>query len=307
MNLQEKVIAQKYFQLKIYQKDGYEFQNFFTSIMNKYDNEFTTIKTQGSLGDRKNDGYIPSKGIYYQVYAPEKIDAKEAMEKIENDLDGLMSYWDSLCKVNEYNFVMNDKYKGAYPTINAKILEMGKKYNITTKLLLASQLESIFFQLKDEDVIEILGSIISVPMCNLSFPSLNDVIEGIMKLPFNSNESLINPAEMDEKIKFNNLNDEVTKILNQHSIYTGQLEEYFSNKGDFERERVQQVLTGIYEESKININDDVTDSSSVRFFYIVEKITPDAPNISIMNAIYILMSYYFEACDIFLNPNNEEN
>lgn len=307
MNLQEKVVAHKYFQLKIYQKDGYEFQNFFTSIMNKYDSGFMTIKTQGNIGDRKNDGYIPSKGIYFQVYAPEKIDAKEAIEKIENDLNGLMSYWDKLCKVKEYNFVMNDKYKGAYPTINAKILEVGKKYNIKTNLLLASQLENICFQLKDEEIEEILGNIIDVPMENLSFTSLNDVIEGIMKLPFKAKESLISPAEMNEKIKFNYLNQEVSNILNQYSIYTGQLEEYFFNKGEFERERVQQVLTGIYEEAKKQIEDNANDANSIRFFYIVDKITPEKPNISIMNAIYILMSYYFEACDIFLNPNNKEN
>lgn len=307
MNLQEKVIAHIMFKLKIYQKEGFEFQNFFTEIMNKYDNEFRTIKTQGNLGDRKNDGYISSKGIYYQVYAPEQIDAKEAIDKIEKDLEGLTNYWDNLCKVKEYNFVMNDKYKGAYPTINAKILEVGKKYNINAKLLLASQLENIFFQLKDEEIIEILGNIINVPIENLSFSSLNDVIEGIMKLPFKSNESLISPAEMDEKIKFNNLNEEVSNILNQHSIYTGQLEEYFSNKGDFEREKVQQVLTGIYEESKEQIKDDAIDSNSIRFFYIVDKIKPENSNISIMNAIYILMSYYFEACDIFLNPNSKEN
>ena len=153
MNIQEKAIAHAYFKLKIYQKDGYEFQNFFTSIMNKYDSEFTPIKTQGNIGDRKNDGYIPSKGIYYQVYAPEKVDATEAISKIENDLDGLIEYWNDKCPVKEFNFVMNDKYKGAYPTINAKILEVGKKYNITAKLLLASQIENIFFQLKDEEII----------------------------------------------------------------------------------------------------------------------------------------------------------
>lgn len=307
MNLQEKTMAQIHFKVKIYQKDGYEFQNFFTSIMNKYDSEFMTVKTQGNLGDRKNDGYIPSKGIYYQVYAPEKIDSKEAIEKIENDLDGLMSYWDSLCKVKEYNFVMNDKYKGAYPKINAKILEVGKKYNIRAKLLLASQLENIFFQLKDEDITEILGNIIDVPMENLSFSSLNDVVEGIMKLPFKMNDTLVNPAEMDEKIKFNNLNEKVSNILNQHSIYIGQLEEYFSNKGDFEREKVQRALIGVYENSKKDIGEEVVDKNSLRFFYIVDAITPENPNISIMNAIYILMSYYFEACDIFVNPNSEEN
>ncbi len=302
MNIQEKAIAHAYFKLKIYQKDGYEFQNFFTSIMNKYDSEFTPIKTQGNIGDRKNDGYIPSKGIYYQVYAPEKVDATEAISKIENDLDGLIEYWNDKCPVKEFNFVMNDKYKGAYPTINAKILEVGKKYNITAKLLLASQIENIFFQLKDEEIIEILGNIISVPIENLSFSSLNDVIEGIMKMPFKTNDSLIAPAEMEEKIKFNNLNEEVSKILNEHSIYIGQLEEYFSNKGDFEKEKVQQILTGIYEEAIKKISNNETDSNSIRFFYIVDKITPSKNNISIMNAIYILMSYYFEACDIFLNP-----
>lgn len=307
MDLKEKVIAQVYFKLKIYQKDGYEFQNFFTSIMNKYDSEFITVKPQGSIGDRKNDGYIPSKGIYYQVYAPEKVDATEAISKIENDLSGLIEYWNGICPIKEYNFVMNDKYKGAYPTINAKLLEVGTKYNINIKLLLASQIENIFFQLKDEEIMEILGNIISVPMENLSFNSLNDVIEGIMKLPFKINESLIAPAEMEEKVKFNNLNTQVSDILNQHSIYIGQLEEYFSNKGDFEREKVQQILTGIYEEARNNINNDVVDANSIRFFYIVDKITPEKSNISIMNAIYILMSYYFEACDIFLNPNNKEN
>ena len=307
MNIQEKVIAHAYFKLKIYQKDGYEFQNFFTSIMNKYDSEFTPIKTQGNLGDRKNDGYIPSKGIYYQVYAPERIDATEAISKIEHDLEGLIEYWNDKCPIKEFNFVMNDKYKGTYPTINAKILEVGEKYNIKAKLLLANQIEKIFFELKDEEIIDVLGNIISVPIENLSFSSLNDVIEGIMQLPFKIDESLIAPAEMEEKIKFNNLNTQVSNILNEHSIYIGQLEEYFSNKGDFEREKVQQILTGIYEESIKKICNDETDANSIRFFYIVDKITPSKNNISIMNAIYILMSYYFEACDIFLNPNNKEN
>ena len=126
-------------------------------------------------------------------------------------------------------------------------------------------------------------------------------------MPFKTNDSLIAPAEMEEKIKFNNLNEEVSKILNEHSIYIGQLEEYFSNKGDFEKEKVQQILTGIYEEAIKKISNNETDSNSIRFFYIVDKITPSKNNISIMNAIYILMSYYFEACDIFLNPNNKEN
>lgn len=73
MNLQEKIIAQMYFKLKIYEKNGYEFQNFFTSIMSKYETNYMPIKTQGRLGDRKNDGYIPNKGIYFQVYSQKRL------------------------------------------------------------------------------------------------------------------------------------------------------------------------------------------------------------------------------------------
>lgn len=306
MDLQEKIIAQMYFKLKIYQKNGYEFQNFFTSIMNKYEPNYMTIKTQGRLGDKKNDGYIPSKGIYFQVYSPEKMDANDAISKIEEDLKGLMEYWDKICKVKEYNFVINDKYAGAYPSINEKILKEGQKYNINAKLLLANHLENIFFKLKDEEITEILGSIITVPIENLSFNSLNEVINGIMNLPIKDTESLVLPAEMEEKIKFNNLNEQIENILNQHSIYTGQLEEYFSNKGDFEREKIQQILSNIYEESKNEIDEGDRDANSLRFFYIVKKITPPKASVSIINAVYILMSYYFESCDIFQNPNSEE-
>lgn len=113
--------------------------------MNKYDSEFTPIKTQGNIGDRKNDGYIPSKGIYYQVYAPERIDATEAINKIENDIDGLIKYWNDVCPIKEYNFVINDKYKGAYPTINAKILEVGKNIILRLNFYWRVKLKIYFF------------------------------------------------------------------------------------------------------------------------------------------------------------------
>lgn len=306
MTLQEKIIAQMLFKLKVYKKNAYEFQNFFTQIMSKYDKEFQTIKPQGKIGDRKNDGYIPSKGIYYQVYAPEKIDANDAIDKMETDLNGLIEYWNPICEIKEYNFVMNDKYLGAYPTINKKISELQEKYNIKTNLILASNLENIFFGLNDEEIQEVLESIITVPQENLSYSALNEVIEGIMNLPVEREISLITPAEMTEKIKFNNLNEQIANILTVHSIYVGQLEEYFYNQSNFERQKVQGILTKIYEDAKNDINEKLEDSSSMIFFLIVDKISPTKKTPSILNAIYILMAYYFESCDIFLNPNNKE-
>lgn len=307
MTLQEKIVAQMFFKAKIYTKNGYEFQNFCTKIISKYDKDFQPIKTQGKLGDRKNDGYIPTKGIYYQVYAPEKIDSKEAIDKIEEDIQGLIEYWDKKCKIKEYNFVINDKYLGAYPTINSKILEVQTKYNIEAKLVLASHLENMLFELADDEIQEVLETIIAVPQENLSYQALSEVIENIMNLPLGEPISLITPAEMDEKIRFNHLNNQISNILNVYSMYIGQLEEYFCNQSDFERQKIQEILTKVYEEVKDDIDDSIDDSSSIIFFTIVEKIAPRTKTVSILNATYTLMSYYFESCDIFLNPNDKEN
>ena len=74
MNVHEKTIARTLFQNKIYKAYGRSFEDFFVSIMNYSNTEFRQIKSCGNIGDRKNDGYIESEGIYYQVYAPENIE-----------------------------------------------------------------------------------------------------------------------------------------------------------------------------------------------------------------------------------------
>jgi len=73
MNDQEKALARLLFQNKINSLEGTAFENFFSQIMNYEDSEFEQIKPWGNIGDRKNDGFIRDKGIYFQVYAPEDI------------------------------------------------------------------------------------------------------------------------------------------------------------------------------------------------------------------------------------------
>ena len=308
MTYEERYMANLIFKAKILEKDAYEFQNFFTKIMSKYDPDFTPIKPQGRIGDRKNDGYNPKTGVYYQVYAPERIDSKDAIEKIEKDIEGLYEYWNSKCPIKEYCFVMNDKYKGVYPEIESKILEIENEYNIDAKLILAKDIENMFMELDFEKMIEIIGMITINDISKISFADLNSIIEYIINMPYNKEiENNILPAEMENKICFNNLNPQIANILNVHSIYIGQLEKYFSNKGNFEREKIQHILTQIYEEAKIQVSDELEDANSIRFFYIRDKILPEENSITINNAVFVLMAFYFESCDIFENPNNKEN
>lgn len=307
MTIEQRVMAQMMFKTKIYQKNANEFENFFTTLMSKVDKDFRQVKPQGKNGDRKNDGYNPNTGVYYQVYAPEEINTNYALEKMENDLKGLLDYWNDICPVKEYNFVINDKYFGVYPVLERKILELSNKYKVKTNLLTAKDLENMFMKLRYEEMVEVVGIIYVPEAKGISFIDLNEIIEYIMNMDYNiKEENLVIPAEMEEKIVFNNLNKEISNIINSFSIYTGQLEEYFINKGDFEREKIQQKLIQIYNETKIMIKDNVDDYSSLRFLAIVDKVLPKNRKFSTLQALYVLLSYYFETCDILENPNKKE-
>ncbi|MBN1382362.1 MAG: hypothetical protein JXA41_11850 [Deltaproteobacteria bacterium] len=102
------------FQLKIHEKNASEFQIFFEEIMQVAFEDFRKIKPYGKLGDKGNDGYRPSAGIYYQVYSPQKPDEKEleAARKLKADFDKLKSEWDQIATIKTFYFVYNDKRLG---------------------------------------------------------------------------------------------------------------------------------------------------------------------------------------------------
>ena len=98
MNTNEKMLVRQLFQNKIFRSDGQSFEDMFIAIMNYAEEYFQAIKPWGNIGDRKNDGYIKDKGIFYQVYAPENIETSyvNAVKKLKVDFNGLKALWDSI-------------------------------------------------------------------------------------------------------------------------------------------------------------------------------------------------------------------
>ena len=111
MTYNQKAQARIFFENKILKADGQAFEDLFTQIMNYKELDFQSIKPWGDIGDRKNDGYIKSRGIFYQVYAPQDIKKSypKVIDKIKTDFKGLTEQWSN---VREFYFVINDKYKG---------------------------------------------------------------------------------------------------------------------------------------------------------------------------------------------------
>ena len=58
----------------------------------EYSGDFQRVRPWGRAGDRKNDGWLPSKRILFQVYAPNEMAASEAINKIEEDFHGALNH-----------------------------------------------------------------------------------------------------------------------------------------------------------------------------------------------------------------------
>jgi hypothetical protein len=147
------------FQVKVHQKNGSEFQGFFEDIMQKaFSTDFKKIRPYGNLGDGGNDGYIPSKGFYYQVYAPMNPNEKDvdAAEKFKNNFNTLKNKWSEISKIKAYNFVFNDKYHGSSIELERAAAELkNDNPNIEFNIFRAIDIEKIFTGLNNDQLISL--------------------------------------------------------------------------------------------------------------------------------------------------------
>jgi hypothetical protein len=228
MSSDDLYISRRLFQLEVYKRNGQDFENFFSKIMRLHNPDFIQVKPQGQYGDRKNDGFIKSEGVYYQVYAPEDSTSKEkeTIDKIETDFAGLYSFWNSnVSPIKEFNFVLNDKYQGAYASLQQELAKIELVYtNVKCKSFLVQHLEDIFLRLPHNHIEDILGKVPSAEDINLNVSILNEVIEYLISLKNGYGVDTI-PANPDfeEKIIFNSLGNPVATLLRYGSYQDGAL------------------------------------------------------------------------------------
>ncbi len=299
MNVQEKTFARQLVQNKFLKADGQIFEDIFSAIMIYAETDFQQIKPWGNIGDRKNDGYIKTKGIFYQVYAPEDIRKSytNIVSKLKEDFDGLKAQWSP---VNEFYFVVNDKYKGVNADCEKIIQAIKKSYNLNNAgFLTAKDLENILFGLEDDQIYSITGFIPDPANIQLDFSILNEVIGYIMQLPLNNdNKSKIVLPDWNEKIKLNVLSEFVSQLLNNGSFQLHSLDEYLKNNSDFLVDSLRDKMNEVYSQEKENKSGDEL------FWAIVNAASPKAEQMY-QTSVIVIMSKYFETCDIFEEPVQE--
>lgn len=296
MTRDEKTISRILFQKKIHEADGQKFEDLFSAIMNYKEPDFTQVKPWGNIGDRKNDGCILNKGIYFQVHAPEDVKKSyhEIIKKIQTDFYGLQSHWGN---IQEFYYVLNDKYQG----VNAdalQLLETIKQSNNLKecKFILAKDLENTLYALDDDHIMAIAGHIPDpANLPSLDYGILNEILKHLKDKPLNSGTEKIVVPDWDEKIKFNNLSNNESARLTNGYFQLGTLSEYLKNNSDFTAQELQNKVSAMYQELTKSY------SGSELFWKLVNEISPRSSS-EYQSSSIVIMSMYFETCDIFEEP-----
>lgn len=148
------------FRLLVHESNGQKYEDLFVKVMGYADASFKPVKAHGNIGDRGNDGWCANGGKYFQVYAPEDLPSNDAasIKKMESDFEKLFSYWNVISPVQQYIFVVNDKYKGVSPHIYKAISDLKVRHHLNdATIFLASNLESLLFSQSPDVINSVLG------------------------------------------------------------------------------------------------------------------------------------------------------
>lgn len=296
MNSQEKALARLLFNSKIIKANGQAFEDIFTDIMNYADPDFQSIKPWGNIGDRKNDGYIKSKGVFFQVFSPEEITTSypKVINKLKCDFNGLLNHWSP---VNEFYFVVNDQYKGINADCEQAIQSIKQEHGLKNAgFKTAADLENLLFSLNEDEILNIVGFLPDPASIKLDYSVLSEILDHLMSLslPKTQDSHIIYP-DWDEKITFNSLEGLAAQYLNNGFFQVGSLDEYLNNQSNFFADEVKNKIREIYiEYSK--------EYSGNELFWKMVDVICAKPTIGFQAAGIVLISKYFETCDVFEEP-----
>jgi len=196
---------------------------------------------------------------------------------------------------------VNDKYLGVNADAEKAMQEIVRTNDlINGGFITPKDLENLLYTLTDDQIFAVTGPIpdpakISV----LNYSVVVEVIQHIMSLTLpKGEEPELRLPDWDEKILFNGLSSVTARYLNNGFIQVHSLETFLSRNGEFLADALRDRLNDIYiEESASYSGDDL-------FWNIVNRASPVAAQ-HYQSAVIVILSKYFESCDIFKEPDKD--
>lgn len=288
---------EKDFRIAFLESKGDGFQGLFEKLMTKaYPGDFLSCRPWGNLGDRKNDGYLPSARQLFQIYAPNELTERKAIEKINEDFLGAKSHWENY--FDEWIFVHNASDGRLGPHIIEVLAALGQQNpGIKIGHWGYEEMLRVFRQLKLSDLESWFGlSLTMEANINLGYADLEAVLTHIHVAPAPV------PSEVQDvsrgKIEANLLSEAVAQFLKigmQKSPLVGQFFNSWKNPTYGE-----QIATAFRNEY-LALRDATPPIHPDKIFGALEAWAGGHANTTPSHkaAVLAVMAYLFDQCEIF--------
>lgn len=300
------------FKLRVRGAFGDAFQLLVSDLWSYTDPDFQPISPWGSWGDGGNDGWIPQKGHYLQLYGPRATspsDPMGALRKALGDFEKLPAKWRD---VRQFTFVMNDHFAGIPAPIASGLQTLERERKVgAARAMGAGRLEAMFMDLAEDQRQLIVGG---VPQTKISFFDSTAVGELLSGLADRSSgaPTLIHDAnapDFGEKVNFNGLSESIGLYLKIYSYQAHIVDEFLVPRDQGLKQAIAIEIQKLYQRSKVEVPDSIENAPSVRYVWLTEQLIPQLarkhPHTfkAYREAAQIVLAKYFESCDVYEPPN----
>lgn len=300
------------FKVKLFEASGTSFQQLINQLFQYGAEGFQSIQPWGNWGDGGNDGWVESKGSYYQVYGPTPTSSSspvEVIKKAVGDFEKLPKKWED---VKNYYFVYNDRYAGVPAPLAAELQQLKKKYSlIDSRVIAGANLEAMFMGLDSGTRQLIVGG---VPSCEISHVDPRSVGELLSHLADKNDmfPSFLHEEapEFSEKIVFNGLTEPVSSFLKIFLYQASTIDDFLSRRDIGLSQTIAQEVNSLYKKGKSIIPDSEDNAPNIRYVWMVEQLIPDSMKKhthsmkAYREAAQVILSKYFETCDAYEHPDS---
>lgn len=300
------------FKIKLYEASGTTFQQFVNQLFNYSLDGFQSISPWGNWGDGGNDGWIPSKGHYYQIYGPQpnsKLNELKTIKKLIDDYNKLTDKWRN---VKSYYFILNDKYMGVPAPIVRELQQLELESELEeARAISSANLEKAFISLSSDCKDLIVGGIPNGTLDFIDSRCVGELLSHIADKP-NSLPSFLNETApiFEDKIIFNGITSPVSDYLKLYSYHIAVVDDFLAVRDPSLKQEIAEEISSLYIKSELAIPDSESEASNMRYVWMVDQLIPARvkDNVHSMKAYreasQVILTKYFETCDAYENPNS---
>ncbi|MYJ87721.1 MAG: hypothetical protein F4044_08405 [Rhodobacteraceae bacterium] len=294
-------------ELKLRRSAGNAFQTFFSDVMEaRFGDDFIRVKPYGQLGDKGCDGYLKSTGSVFACYGAQNGSAgsvNELINKMNNDFDKAKSSLNKIMK----SWKMTHNIIEGIPTDAIFAIKKLEEDNpdIEFSFFGMQSIAEIMMGLPESKLEKLIGPPARIKdFKNLQLSEVKELIDTLVS-KLNSPKPMVEKIERvsPKKIEYNKLSASWVTILQAGRLNEHRIEEYL-NQHHIPTQG--ESLAKIFRDWYIELDTQEISSDNIMYALYTKIISPEDEDVSRKIAAYTLLSYLFERCDIFKNPEEEK-